>query len=204
MVISVVVAVVFVIRAHSEGLLSRYVFDGDSLYGNDYDEIWNINEGFKLHYQRYMQEQQQHVLQIEQLQKQDRKQEPKFQQYVQLQKEMIQKREEIQEEMFQNFKVCTSDYKESNKRQQQEKDLQFQKQEQQEKDALQQETEEELQLEKIRFQKAVDKESVVGGSGAAVGASYLNKGKQQQEIELQLRLEEQQKDEELQQYKVEL
>ena len=45
----------------------RYIFDEDDFYGNYYDEIWNIDEGFELYYQRYMQEQQQHVLQMEQL-----------------------------------------------------------------------------------------------------------------------------------------
>ena len=51
----------------------RYIFDEDDFYGNYYDEIWNIDDGFELYYQRYMQEQQQHVLQMEQLQKQDKK-----------------------------------------------------------------------------------------------------------------------------------
>ena len=112
---------------------------------------------------------------------------------------MIWKQEEIQEEMFQNFKVCTSEYKESDKRKRQEIDLQFQKQEEQEKEALKQEMKEEIQLEEeLWFQKEVDKGTVAGGSGAAVDASYMNMGKQQQEIELNLQIQEQQKDEELQ------
>ena len=114
----------------------RYIFDEDDLYGNYYDEIWNIDEGFELYYQRYMHEQQQHVLQIEQLRKQERKQEPKSQQYIKLHKDMIWKQEEVQEEMFQNIKACTSEYKESNKKQRQEIDLQFQQHEQQEKEVL--------------------------------------------------------------------
>ena len=50
---------------------------------------------------------------------------------------MIQKRKAVQETMFQHFKVHTSEYKESDERQRQEIDLQFQQQEQQEKVALQ-------------------------------------------------------------------
>ena len=86
----------------------RYIQDEDDLYGNYYDEIWNINNGFELYYQQYMQEQQQHVLQTEQLRKQGKKYKPKSQQYIKLQKEMIRKQEEVQEEMFQSFKVYTS------------------------------------------------------------------------------------------------
>ena len=129
----------------------RYIYDEDDLYGNYYDEISNIDDGFELYYQRYMQEQQQHVLQMEQLRKQDKKYEPKSQQYIKLQKEMIRKREEVQEEMFQNVKVRTSVWKESNEKQQRGIDLnlQFQKQKQQE-------IEEELRLEKeIRVQEEV-------------------------------------------------
>ena len=66
---------------------------------------------------------------------------------------MIQKQKTVQETMFQHFKVRTSEYKESDKRQQQEIDLHFQQQEQQEKEALQQDIEEELQLgNEIRVQ----------------------------------------------------
>ena len=65
-----------------------------------------------------MQEQQQHVLQMEQHRKQDKKYKPKSQQYIKLHKEMIQKQEEVQEEMFQNVKVHTSVWKESNEKQQ--------------------------------------------------------------------------------------
>ena len=57
----------------------RYVYDENDFYGDYYDELWNINKGFELNYQQYLQEQQQHILQIEQLQKQDRKQDPKSQ-----------------------------------------------------------------------------------------------------------------------------
>ena len=46
----------------------RYIFDEDEIQGNYYNELWNINKEFDLYYQQYLQEQQQHVLQIEQLQ----------------------------------------------------------------------------------------------------------------------------------------
>ena len=55
-----------------------------------------------------------------------REEESQSQEYLQIQKEMIQKRKAVQEIMFQHFKGQTSEYKESNKRQQQEIDLQFQ------------------------------------------------------------------------------
>ena len=105
---------------------------------------------------------------------------------------MIQKREEIQGKLFQNFKAYTSQYKDIDKRQQKEIDLQFQKQEQQEKEALQQELKDELRLEnRIRLQEEVDKETVVVGSAAAVNANYLNERKKRQEIDLQSRIQEQ-------------
>ena len=51
--------------------------------------------------------------------------------------------------------------------------------------------EEELQLEnKIQLQEEVDEVTVVDSSGTADGANYLNKGKQSQEIDLQLRTQE--------------
>ena len=40
----------------------RYIYDEDDLYGDYYDELWNIDEGFELYYKRYVQEQQQHIL----------------------------------------------------------------------------------------------------------------------------------------------
>ena len=51
----------------------RYIYDEDDLYGYYYDEIWSIGKAFKLYYQQYMQGQQQQVLQIEHLQKHNRK-----------------------------------------------------------------------------------------------------------------------------------
>ena len=34
----------------------RYIYDEDDFYNEYYDEIWGIEEGFDLHYQRYLQE----------------------------------------------------------------------------------------------------------------------------------------------------
>ena len=45
----------------------QYIYDEDDFYGDYYDVVWNIEEGFELSYQRYLQEHQQHILQIEQL-----------------------------------------------------------------------------------------------------------------------------------------
>ena len=39
--------------------------EDDDFYGVYYDEVWNIDKRFKLYYQRYLQEQQQHILQIQ-------------------------------------------------------------------------------------------------------------------------------------------
>ena len=43
----------------------------------------------------------------------------------------------------------------------------------------------------MQFQEKVDGETVVGGSGADVDANYVNEGKQHQEINLQLQIQEQ-------------
>ena len=95
----------------------RHIYDEDDLYGDPYDELWNIEEGVELYYQRYQHEHRQHILQSEQLRKQEREEEPQSQEYVQLQKEMIQKRKAVQETMFQHFKGHTSEYKESDEKQ---------------------------------------------------------------------------------------
>ena len=57
----------------------RFIFDEDDFYCEYYAEVWNINEGFGLYYQQYLQEQKQYILQIEQLWKQEGKQKPKSQ-----------------------------------------------------------------------------------------------------------------------------
>ena len=51
----------------------EYIFDEVDFYCDYYDEVWNIDKGFNLHCQRYLQEQEQEqrILQIEQLQKQE-------------------------------------------------------------------------------------------------------------------------------------
>ena len=89
---------------------------------------------------------------------------------------MIQKQKAVQETMLQHFEVRTSEYKQSNKRQQQEIDLHFQQQEQQEKEVLQHDMEEELQLgNKKRAQEEADKEIATGGSGTDIDVNYVNK-----------------------------
>ena len=49
----------------------QFIFDEGDFYCEYYDEIWKIDKGFDLYYQQYLQEQEQHILQIEQLQKQE-------------------------------------------------------------------------------------------------------------------------------------
>ena len=46
---------------------SQYIFDEDDFYSvyEYYNEVWNINKGFKLYYQQYLQERQYHILEIE-------------------------------------------------------------------------------------------------------------------------------------------
>ena len=86
--------------------------------------------------------------------------------------------------------LCGSVWKESKEQKRQSIDLLlFPKQKEQKKEALQQEMKEELRLEKgIRIQE--DEDTVSGGSGAVVDANYVNKGKLQQEIKLQVQIQE--------------